>query len=143
MTNDKKERHAGAASAGAGIDVLPFVIRNSSFVIFLLLVSCASKEKPKSDYASLRFEQRVIKQIRDSGSIKSPFQEEVFEAKRAVKTSEFKADQFQGKKKSFFGRNEKFKAGSFAQSDKSSNAGNKNFNGADTKSKFVGSTYKT
>jgi hypothetical protein len=109
----------------------------------LVLPSCASDKKTKTDYTDLNMGQRVVKQTKDPYSIKSPFQKDVFKASETVKTSGYKTGEYSGKKKGFFGRKDKFKAGSFAQADKSSQTGSKTFSGADEKSNLGGSTYKT
>jgi hypothetical protein len=109
----------------------------------LVLASCASDERQKSDRTANRYSQRMEKQIKDPHSIKSPFQKDVFHASETVKTSGYKTGEFSGKKKGFFGRKERFKAGTFSQADKSSHTGSKSFSGADDKSNLGGSTYKT
>jgi hypothetical protein len=111
--------------------------------IAVVLASCASTKEPKDDYASLKWASRVSKQIKDPYSIKSPFQNDVYHASKTVKTSGFKTEEFSGRKKGFFGSKSKYKAGTFAQADKSSNAASKTFAGADEKSNVSNTTYKT
>src|SRR5687768_1043853 len=77
----------------------------------LVLASCASDERQKSDRTANRYSERMEKQIKDPHSIKSPFQKDVFHASETVKTSGYKTGEFSGKKKGFFGRKERFKAG--------------------------------
>jgi hypothetical protein len=125
-------------------------LRGTAVLVFAaMLASCASKKETKTDYASMRFEQRLDKQMdmlkgKDTGSIKNPFQNEVYNASRSVKTSEFKTGASTYRpKKGFFGSKDKFKAGTFSQADKTSNAGNRIFSGADDKSRVGGGIFKT
>jgi hypothetical protein len=111
----------------------------------LLLASCSSQKKEKEvkpDYTSLRWEQRINKQIKDPFAIKSPFQTEVYNAKGTVKTESYKTDKYRGGRP-FSGADDKFKAGPFAQADKASKSGQKAFSGADDKSRFGNDTFKT
>lgn len=111
--------------------------------LLLVLGSCASKEQKKStDYSDLKMGQRIVKQMRDPHAIKSPFQKDVYNASRAVKTSNFKAGDYQGKRGFTSGR-DNFKAGTFSQADKSSASADKGFAGAGEKSKWGGSSYAT
>lgn len=115
-------------------------------VLMLLLASCASDEKKRktTDYSDLKLGSRIVKQTKDPFSIKSPFQKEVFNASQTVKTSQFKSTEYHAKKKFFAGKDkDKYKAGSFSQAKKASNAGDKTFSGADDKSKLGDSTFKT
>jgi hypothetical protein len=133
------------------MNTMPTGLRRVGLVACIaMLASCASKEKPKSDYGSLNFQQRLDRQMKvlksgKSDDIKSPFQQEVYNASRTVKTSEFNSGKgaFRSKKKGFFGSKEKFKAGTFAQSDKSSRVGNQVFSGADNESRYGNSTFRT
>jgi hypothetical protein len=84
-----------------------------------------------------------VKQSKDPHAIKSPFQKEVYNASRSVKTQDFKTGEFQGKKKGFFGGGDKYKAGSYSQADKASRVSGETYARADDKSKIGGSTYKT
>jgi hypothetical protein len=114
--------------------------------LILLLASCASKEqkKPQTDYADLNLGTRIVKQTKDPYSIKSPFQKEVYNASRTVKTSDFKASQYHAKKKFFAGKDkDQYKAGLFSQAKKKSPTGDKTYAGADEKSKLGEGTYKT
>lgn len=118
------------------------VMRHMSLAMFVLLSSCASDDKPKSDYAGLKWEQRINRQMKDPNSISSPFQREVFQASRSVKTQEFRAHQYQGKK-GFSGADDRFKAGTFAQAGKASHAAGQTFSGADDQSKMGSTAFKT
>jgi len=115
----------------------------SHLLLLSCLISCASKEKKtKTDYASLPMGQRFDRQIKDPFGISSPFQKEVYNASKNVKTSKFKADEARGSKR-FFGADDKFKTANFAQGHKASNAADRSFSGADDKSKMGNSTFKT
>jgi hypothetical protein len=118
-----------------------WVMGPGSWVVFLLC-SCASKEKPKPDYASMKWEQRINQQIKNPFGISSPFQKQVFGATRSMKTSNFKAGEFR-KPREFSGGDDKFDAGTFSQADKASNAADKTFSGADDQSKLGNGTFKT
>jgi hypothetical protein len=108
-----------------------------------VLAGCASKRKEaKSDYTDLNLGQRVVKQTKDPFSIKSPYQQEVYNAKRSVKTSDFKAGAFHGKKTFESGR-DNFRTSAFAQAGKTSSASDKSFSGANEKSNLADDTYKT
>lgn len=112
-------------------------------VLASCLASCASKEKKAgSSYSDLTMGQRFVKQTKDPHAIKSPFQQDVFRSGRNVKTANYKAGDYKGRK-GFFGSNEKYKAGTFAQADKASHASGQQFSGADDKSRMADSTYKT
>jgi hypothetical protein len=117
---------------------------------FAMLLSCASKKPEKTDYASMRFEHRISRQMKalhkgNEESIKSPFQQKVYNASRTVKTSEFNSGkgEFRSKKKGFFGSKDKFKAGTFSQADKSSRVGSQVFSGADDESRYGSTTFRT
>ncbi len=109
----------------------------------LFVASCASSKKnADSGYTNLSLGQRIVKQTNDPRSIKSRFQEEVFDAKHSVATSDFKAGDYKGGK-SFSRAGDRFKTGSFAQSDKASSAADKAYAGAEEQSQWAGSSYKT
>lgn len=118
------------------------VIRHSAWVLLILCSSCASKDKARTDYAGLKWEQRINKQMKDPQSISSPFQKEVFNASRSVKTQDFRVGNYKGKK-GFSGSDDRFRAGTFAQSDKASLAAGQTFSGADDKNRMGGSAFKT
>ena len=114
--------------------------------VVLLLASCASGEKKKktTDYSDLKLGTRIVKQTKDPYSIKSPFQKEVFNASKPVKTSQFKSSQYHASKKFFAGKDkENYKAGLFSQAKKTSPTGKKTYAGADEKSKLGDENYKT
>lgn len=114
-----------------------------SCVLASCLASCASKEKKAgSSYSDLTMGQRFVKQTKDPHAIKTPFQQDVFRSGQNVKTANYKAGDYKGSK-GFFGSDEKFKAGSFAQSDKASRVSGQQFSGADDKNQMADSTYKT
>lgn len=111
--------------------------------LLLVLASCASKEKTKTtDYSDLKLGQRIVKQTKDPYAIKSPFQNDVYNASRSVKTSGFKTGDYSGKKGFTSGRDD-FKAGTFSQAGKSSSSGDKGFAGAGEKSKLGDSSFAT
>src|SRR4051812_31414119 len=73
-------------------------------LLALFLASCGSHDKkPKADYSSMKWEQRLDKQIKDPFGISSPFQKQVYNSSGTVKTSKFKATEYHGEKGSFFG----------------------------------------
>lgn len=114
--------------------------------VVLLLASCASggKEKKTTDYSDLKLGTRIVKQTKDPYSIKSPFQKEVYNASKTVKTSKFKSSEYHASKKFFAGKDkENYKAGLFSQGKKSSSTANKTYAGADDKSKMGAETFKT
>src|SRR6187399_2748546 len=78
----------------------PFMVMGHCCVV-LLLASCASggKEKKTTDYSDLKLGTRIVKQTKDPYSIKSPFQKEVYNASKTVKTSKFKSSEYHASKK--------------------------------------------
>jgi hypothetical protein len=141
MRNDETQRKKQGSQLQGLVKRVILEVTHAACV--LVLLSCASEKKTKTDYTDLSMGQRVVKQTKDPYSIKSPFQKDVFNASETVKTSGYKTGEFSGKKKGFFGRKDKFKAGTFSQADKSSRTGDKSFSGADDRSNMGGSTYKT
>lgn len=77
-------------------------------------------------------------------SQRSPFEKHVqrMQADRSFSTSSFHTRSYQGGGR-FSGADDTFKAGSFAQSDKTSAAGARTFSGADDQSRLGGSTFST
>jgi hypothetical protein len=107
------------------------------------LASCASHQKDsKSDYSDLKLGQRIVKQTKDPYAIKSPFQTEVYNATRAVKTSGFKTSEYHGKKGFSSGKDD-YKAGTFSQADKTNQAGSQKYNGANSENRWGSNAYKT
>ena len=141
MRNDETARKERRAQPQSWVKRVILALSHAISVVVLL--SCASEKKTKTDYTDLSMGQRVVKQTKDPYSIKSPFQKDVFKASETVKTAGYKTGEFSGKKNGFFGRKDRFKAGTFSQANKSSRTGTKSFSGADEKSNMGGSTYKT
>lgn len=148
MTNDQvtmsQQSSMTRPMSGGGSSVLSAssIIRHSVWTLLILCSSCASKDKAKTDYAGLKWEQRINKQMKDPQSISSPFQKQVYNAARSVKTQNFKAGDYNGKK-GFSGADDRFKAGTFAQADKTSPAARQTFSGADDRNRMGDSTFKT
>lgn len=94
------------------------------------------------DYASLKWEQRINRQIKDPSSITNQFQQKVYGASKSVKTDQYKAGNYNGSK-SFSGADDKFKAGTFSQAGKTSHDAKQTFSGADDKSALANDTFKT
>lgn len=120
----------------------PVWCRVSSFALLCLLCSCAGQDQKKPNYADMKWSQRVSQQFKDPTSIHSPFQKQVFNATRGVKTTSFKTSEFHGTNSFQSGKGE-FKAGGFSQADKTSNVADKTFSGADQQSKLGSESFRT
>ena len=109
----------------------------------LLLAACTGKEKKKADdYAGLKWEQRINRQIRNPESIKSPFTNEIFKASQAVRTGGYRTQDFQGGR-SFTGADERYQTGAFTQAARTSKSAQGRFSGADDRSQLAQGTYTT
>ena len=127
------------------LDIGRFIAPGQCLLVLLtlLLSACASKDGARRmDYASLKWEQRINRQMKDPTSITSQFQQKVYGASKSVKTEQYKAGNYNASK-SFSGADNKFNAGTFSQAAKESHTGNKTFSGADASSQFSGDTFKT
>lgn len=113
-----------------------------SIALSAVLAACSSKGPEKPSYAELKWSQRVNQQLKNPHAIHSPFQSQVYNAARGVKTETFKTGGFHGGK-AFSGADDSFKAGGFTQAGKTSPAAAQTFSGADDRSAIGGSTFRT
>ena len=113
-----------------------------SMALLSVLCSCSGSGTKKPSYAELKWSQRVNQQLKNPHAIHSPFQSQVYDAARGVKTESFKTGSFNGGKP-FSGADDSFKAGGFSQAGKTSQAATETFSGADEKSRISGSTFRT
>ena len=113
-----------------------------SMALLSVLCSCSGSGSKKPGYAELKWSQRVNQQLKNPHAIHSPFQSQVYNAAKGVKTESFKTGSFNGGK-AFSGADDSFKAGGFSQAGKASRAANETFSGADDRSRVGESTFRT